>query len=180
MEDRSSLRVWLPIVIAMISLAAFSSGHNATVATEKKGASGSVEKRTGKLKREEELILRNHVYLDGSVVCSVGKWEEDASGQLNLFLSGLKVLHVPERVVNIHKANRVATLKLLLDIVRGGNPRDVHRAVAVAVALEEGPERAEPYAYSKEKIVDDIQEGETESSRDRSIGQIQVYLSTAL
>jgi hypothetical protein len=179
MEDCLSRRNWLAIVMVIIALAASSSGNNAAFASDKKGTAGTVEKRPGKLNREEEIFLRNHIYRDGSVVCSLGKCEEDSSGQMKIHLSGLKVLHVPERVVSIHKAKRVAVLRLLRDIVRGGSPRDALRAIAVAVALEQGAGMAEPYVYFPIDTMDDTPDGDTQSRRERFVEQIQAYLSTA-
>ena len=55
-----------------------------------------------------------------------------------------------------YKRKRVGTLRLLLDIVKGGRPADALKAATYAIALEEGPVVAMPIADTPEEILDEL------------------------
>jgi hypothetical protein len=79
------------------------------------------------LSKEEEVTLRGAIYTRSEFEVDV-----PTDGPQN----PQPVLTVPRRVKDIHRDNRTGTLRLLLDVVKGGRPRDALTAYACAQALE--------------------------------------------
>jgi hypothetical protein len=71
------------------------------------------------------------------------------------------MVSVPKTVIKFHNKKRVATLRLLLDIVRGGRPEDALKAAGFAIALEENPIVALPCADCPPNLFDES-EGDNE------------------
>jgi len=120
------------------------------------------------LDRHDEFVLRNNVYKGlGTGIETEGRWATH------------RVIVLTNDVVELHKKKRVATLKLLLEIVKGGRPDDALLATGYAVALEEDPIRAVPLAdYPVDSV--DVDEGKTgEPGRQGLIDAVAKLLASA-
>jgi hypothetical protein len=73
------------------------------------------------------------------------------------------MVSIPKTVIEFHNKKRIATLRLLLDIVRGGRPEDALTAAGFAIALEENPIAALPCAYCPPNLFDES-EGDNEDT----------------
>ena len=117
----------------------------------------------------ENSLLRKAVYLDGigTSIEIAGPWASKS------------VVVVPKRVVELHRKKRVATLKLLLEIVRGGRPEDSLAATAFAVTLEINPVAAVPLVYYPAELLDELVRETKGTGRDRLIDSVQELLAKA-
>lgn len=88
-----------------------------------------VNKEKEMLTPVDECNLRNAVYYKGlsTVILSSGRQR------------GHRIAIVPQDIVDLHSKKRLATLALLLDIVKGGAPPDALAAAGFAIALEDSP-----------------------------------------
>ena len=87
-----------------------------------------LKKGSSSLSREEMKTLRAAIYEDGLCTC----FNTDG-----IFPHREIALRID--VMAIHKNKRIETLKLLLEIVKGGRPEDARAAGATALALEDPP-----------------------------------------
>ena len=88
---------------------------------------------------QEEVILRKIVYTEALIAGTIMSKDKFPT----------RVLVEPNQFERIYILKRVAVLKLLLDIVKGGRPDDALKASAYACALEQGPAYAAMDVYSQ-------------------------------
>jgi hypothetical protein len=79
------------------------------------------------------------------------------------------VLDVPSEFETIYKAKRLPSLRLLLDIVKGGRPQDALSAAAFATAMEENPMRAAACATKSKEDFDEDSVGLGSTPRSRLV-----------
>ena len=79
----------------------------------------------------------------------------------------------------LHKTKRLATIRLLLDIIVGGSPKDSIFATGCVVALEKSPETAAFFAYYPLEYLDTQIQGSNESHRDEYIKLVRELLAAA-
>jgi hypothetical protein len=98
--------------------------------------------------------------------------------------SRLTEIGLPERVVilrkeviELHQKKRVATLRLLLDIVRGGRAKDALAAAVTAVALEEGPDYAVFFLHVPLDAFDNARGANERTLRDRIVANVEEMLA---
>jgi hypothetical protein len=121
------------------------------------------------LTAREGNLIRGKVYKEGLATFMEisGRWATH------------RLLYVPPELQATHKQKRVATLRLLLEITRGGRPEDALAAVAYAVALEEDPVVAVGYVdYPLAWIDTELSEKEL-VGRQMLIDEIERLLSSA-
>ena|SRR5262245_1977990 len=87
-----------------------------------------------------------------------------------------RVLLVPKVVVECERTKPVATLRLLLEIVRNGKAEDALCATAYAVALEDDRTWATCYAYYNAHSIDKVLEVSGRTERDDLIETVRKLL----
>jgi hypothetical protein len=119
-----------------------------------------------KLTAKEESLLRNVVYTKGvsTAIPSTGPW------------IGKRLVVVAPEISAAHDNNRIATLLLLLDIIRGGNPHDAIAAAAIATALEDNPFVAVLIADCRVKDVDFVAEVSDQTLRKNWVASLQAKI----
>jgi hypothetical protein len=122
-----------------------------------------------KLTRGEEALLRNLVYKKGLGI----------STPVNGPNAGHRMVPVLIPVAELHKKKRVATLRLLLEIVRGGRPEDALTAAGWAVALEEGGFAAVAFFDWPAHLFDDGDDGGKRSGRELAVKWVSELLAKA-
>jgi hypothetical protein len=116
----------------------------------------------GVLDVKEDAIIRKLVYTKGLITSYkiIGN-------------NGCTVLDVPQELEKIYRLKRVDSLRLLLDIVKGGRPEDALSAAAFAVALEENPQSAAFYARSPKDTFDEVQGSSEKTERIRLVNWLE-------
>ena len=123
-------------------------------------------KKLKRLTTVEDAMIREMVYTMG---LGIGPVPSDPSGTQ-------RGLVVPIPVFELHKSKRLATLNLLLDIVKGGRPDDALTAAGYAVALEEHPIAGILYMFYSADAVDKVQPKDERSGRDKLIERLTKLL----
>lgn len=154
------LMLWISLIAFCGAILAYSLGDEERV--PEKGHKAKM------LTRKEAAIIRRNVYTRGrsTATPNTGPW------------AFKRILIVPEAVTQVYKMKRIATLRLLLDIVKGGAPKDSVLAAAYAIALEDNPCTASLYAYYDLELVDDAPDKDG-SGRDEFIEIVSKLLSEA-
>jgi hypothetical protein len=80
---------------------------------------------------------------------------------------------IPAPLKEVYKKKPIPTLKLLLDIVRGGRPEDALTAMAYAVSLEEDPAIATVFVDYPKALLDAEPQRNEPSGRERMIKDLE-------
>lgn len=90
----------------------------------------------------------------------------------------IDVLNLPKELTELHKKKRIAVLKLLLDIVKGGRASDGISAAAFVTALEGEPELAATgYAHATEKDFDNESQAPDSTMRFYNVKMLEKLLA---
>jgi hypothetical protein len=116
--------------------------------------------------RQEASFLRSVIYEEG--VCTYTRTTDTPLPHREVSLKA--------RVVELHKKKRTATIKLLLQIVRGGRPADARAAGVTALALEEGPVYPLPFADESLDSFDKVESDDKQTTREWFVGQLEKML----
>jgi hypothetical protein len=109
------------------------------------------------LKTEDDSQLRSIVQNDGVSTCIARDGPE----------AGKTIVAIPKAFDESYQRNRLATLRLLLDIVNRGTPEDVLTAAAIATALEDSASAGLLYVYCAARQVDEVDLATGQSIRTR-------------
>jgi hypothetical protein len=90
-----------------------------------------------------------------------------------------RVLSVPSEVRECHTLNRVGTLRILADIVKGGRPRDALVAMCYVIALEESPAVAALYAAISQELIDQEGRAASKSLRPEFVVKCKTLIESA-
>jgi hypothetical protein len=82
-------------------------------------------------------------------------------------------------IVELHKKKRVAVVKLLPDITRGGRPKDALAAGVTALALEEGPSYAVLWLDGDLDSFDKGESDDLPTDREKLVNQVEKALAKA-
>jgi hypothetical protein len=110
-----------------------SQGQNDSAARQGSQGSGKELGPVSTMTKQEASVVRKLIYF-GPLGTHI---------RLDLPFPQREVALSPQ-LMTLHKVKRVAVIKLLLEIARGGRPKDALTAGIMAIALEEGPLDAVP------------------------------------
>jgi hypothetical protein len=82
-------------------------------------------------------------------------------------------------IVELHQRKRIATIRLLLDILTTGNSKEAHAAGITALALEKGPEYAVIKSSVGINVFDKVMNADLPTYRERWIKQVKECLTIA-
>ena len=119
-KTKSFVAIVFGLSISMLSALIFSPvSASMTLANE-------TEEEGKPLTQEEAARLRAVIY-DRSIIIGISM-DANAKRPKNK-------IELPDEVVKLHKQKRIATIRLLLDIVKGARPKDARGAAITALAL---------------------------------------------
>src|SRR5262249_35768056 len=84
-----------------------------------------------------------------------------------------------KEVIELHKKKRIGTIKLLLEIVKEGTPRDARAAGVTALALEEDPAYALLWSYGSLESFDKAGANDLPTDRELLVDQVETALGKA-
>ncbi len=120
-----------------------------------------------RMTKEEESLLRAIIYGEGF------------STHYRKQYPGGREVAMNRKVLELHKNKRIGTLKLLLDIVKGGRPTDAISAGVTAVALERSPVMAAAMGDISPESLDKANSETVTTVRDRMAKMVEEVLSDA-
>lgn len=161
MSTRSHFAV-LSVSLVVLGLSGMTMGQPHDNAPKNKEGAGSL------MTKQEAARLRAIIY-DGSLCTRMNL--ETPLPQREVALNN--------EVVDLHKKKRVAVLRLLLDVARGGRPKDALAAGVTALALEEGPAYAVLWIDRGLDAFDNAQSNEVSTERERLVEQVEKALVKA-
>jgi len=86
---------------------------------------------------------------------------------------------VSKEVIALHQKDRLSTIRLLLDIVKGGRPEDARTAVAIATGLEMAPRFGVQIANISLESIDKVDSDNLAPFRETWVSHLETMLSKA-
>jgi hypothetical protein len=105
-------------------------------------------------------------------------YDEHISTRYTTGTSAHREVVLRPEVVELHKKKRVGTIKLLLDIVKGGKPKDALAAGVTAYALEEGPVYAICLLDGTSESFDKADSDDEPTKRERIVKKLEKILAS--
>src|SRR5688572_17511452 len=120
------------------------------------------------LTKAEEILVRRIVYERGLTTATPkeGQW------------ASIRVLVVSKDLSELYTKKPLATIDLLLDIVKGGEPKHAVAATAYAVALLKDIASGAPLARHPTDLVDYVPKDSSETVRDRFVRTVSKLRET--
>jgi hypothetical protein len=130
--------------------------------TQKKGVDTSI------LTKQEIALLRAIIYDEGlcTHIRKDTPWPQ-------------REVSLRKDLVELHQRKRIATIKLLLEIVKGGRPIDSRAAAGMALALEEGPDYAVIIADMSLDSFDKVKSNDSPTCREKFVEQVEKSIGNA-